>query len=119
MFRYILALALFACIATSCGSNTAVQLDNSAVRAASSVDATNAWNSVCGQYNFIPKPFDTRITFAMGYYGTNLNADLAAAVSAVNSIMSVQQPTTGSDVMSVQQPTTGSDVMKIKIENWN
>ena len=129
MFRYLLVLAVCVCISTSCGSNAAFVADNS-VRSVSSVDATSAWNQVCAQYHFIPKPADTRITFLMGYYGTDFTTDFARIKETVNAIMNVQQPTTGSDVMNVQQPTTGSDVMnvqqpttgsdvmKTKIESW-
>jgi hypothetical protein len=65
VFRYLLVLAVCACIATSCGSNAAFVADN-ATRSVSSIDATTAWNQVCAQYHFIPKPPDTRLTFFQG-----------------------------------------------------
>lgn len=106
MFRYLLVLAVCACIATSCGSNAAFVSDTAANRSVSSADATNVWNSVCAQYNFIPKPLDTRVTFFMGYYGSNFDVDFAGIKDTVNRIM------------GASAPTDGSDVMKTRIENW-
>ena len=117
MFRFLLALAAVLCVATSCGANNATQLDVPA-RGVSAVNATNAWNSVCVQHNFIPKPFDTRITFAMGYYGSNFATDFANIKLRVNQLMGAAAPTDGTDVMGAAAPTDGSDVMRIKIENW-
>ena len=82
-------------------------------------DATNAWNSVCGQYRFIPKPLDSRLTFAQGYFGYNFTADMQAITNHVNYILSIEQPSGGNDVMSIEQPSGGNDVMKFSIESWD
>jgi len=109
VFRYILVLAVFACIATSCGSNN-VSLNEQPTRNVSAiVDATNAWNSVCFQYHFIPKPFDTTTTFSQGYYGQNYLVDSLAITTRVNQMVGL---------LGASAPTDGSDVMKTKIENW-
>jgi hypothetical protein len=116
VFRILfVALVAVLCVATSCGSNNTTQLDVPA-RGVSAVNATAAWNSVCAQYKFIPKPLVAGpITFLQGYHGTDFATDFAGIKAAVNGIMNVQLPTTGSDVMNVQLPTTGSDVMNVQL----
>ena len=109
MFRYLIVLAVLAGIVTSCGSTvTTAQLDNPS-RATSTVNATNAWNSVCAQYNFIPKPNDPNITFFQGYYGRNFLVDFTAITQQVNLLVGLN---------GVEMPSGGNDVMKFKIENW-
>jgi hypothetical protein len=108
VFRYLILLAIFACIATSCGSNNATQFDTPN-REVSTVNATTAWNSVCAQYNFIQKPINPSITFNQGYYGHNFLLDFTLVTTRVNLMVGL---------LSVQAPTDGSDVMKAKIENW-
>jgi hypothetical protein len=108
VFRYLLVLAVFACIATSCGANNATQFDTPN-RATSTVNATTAWNSVCAQYNFIPKPSDPAVTFYQGYYGRNFLLDFTLITTRVNTMVGL---------LNVQSPSTGNDVMQFKIENW-
>jgi hypothetical protein len=111
MIRTFIALALFACIATSCGTNSSIQNlnTNDSGRSVSTVDATNAWNSVCAQYHFIPKPADARITFAQGYSGSNFVIDFTLITVRVNSMLGI---------LNASAPTDGNDVMKYRIENW-
>jgi len=105
MLRIFVALASVVLLVGSCGTATTNFQSDS--RTVSSVDATNAWNSVCAQYHFIPKPSDRTTTFAQGYFGHNFLADDAAITNAVNLI-----------TLNVTAPTSGNDVMSIKIENW-
>ena len=108
MIRFILVLSIFACIATSCGSNPTAQFDNAA-RSASVTNATTAWNLVCTQYHFIPKPLDPTVTFSQGYYGRDFATENGLITSRVNDIVGAQ---------NIQAPTQGNDVMKARIENW-
>jgi hypothetical protein len=78
-------------------------------REVSVTNATDAWNSVCTQYHFVPKPNDPSITFSQGYYGSNFILDFTLITMRVNLMVGL---------LDVQQPTTGSDVMKARIENW-
>jgi hypothetical protein len=106
--KFLLALMAITCVATSCGSTSTAQLDTPA-RAVSVTDATSAWNSVCAQYRFNPKPSDPTVTFAQGYYGNTFALDNALITTRVNLMVGL---------FNVQLPTTGSDVMKSRIENW-
>jgi hypothetical protein len=123
MFRYLVAAALVCAIA-SCGSTTSFQQETAPLvsgdaRGVSAItDATAAWNSVCGQYNFIPKPQLAHVTFAQGYFGQNFSADIQAITNHVNQILGALPPSTGNDIMGALPPSTGNDIMKFKIENW-
>ena len=108
MLRIMIAVTLCACIAilSSCGSTQTSQFSTTD-RALSAVDATNAWNSVCATYHFIPKPANSTTTFAQGYYGRAYLIDITAITTAVNAI-----------TLGIEVPSGGNDVMKTKIENW-
>jgi hypothetical protein len=78
-----------------------------ACQAAVAVDATAAWNTYCGVYNFAPYPQSSATTFAQAYSGSNLSADFAAIKAAVSSSVQVANPGAGYD-----------DLLNASLEDW-
>jgi len=105
-FRYMAVLTAIVLVIASCASLPQSPAQDG--RLVSSVDATSAWNSVCGSYHFLPKPISSSITFSQGYYGSDYATESAGVTAAVNQILG-----------SIWEPMEPDKAMKPTIENWD
>jgi hypothetical protein len=104
----IILVAAIAVLGLSITPTTNIEL----TRVSASVDATNAWNSVCNTYGFPQAPVGNSGTFADNWptrpmFGTTCQTQLDACCAAVAGILGTPEPGFGD-----------GDIFNASIQNW-